>query len=167
LTNIVVGTPDPSNFNPPPYQCTNQNPKKELPKIDFSNNVKHVVETLLPKFEFPNLFEKRVNQEEIIQKQSGLQKRQSQFPPSLNQVFSADYIYNVSNWYYGSVYLKGKLAFDFTKSGLAFSIDNVVSGLPINFQSDFRIYPSFGGFEFLEVSPEGNSYGFLFFAMDL
>jgi len=161
FSNIVVGTPDPSNFSPPTYQCKIQSTTKELKKVDFSNKnmFKHVADTFLPKFELPTLFKKREDAELQVE---NVEKRQSQFPPSLNQVFTADYIYNVSQWYYGAAYIKGRLAFDFTKSGFAFSIDSIASGLPFNIQSDFRVYPSFGGFEFLEVSPEGNSYGFLF-----
>jgi len=59
--------------------------------------------------------------------------------------------------------LSGKLAFDFTTSGLSFSIDTITGNIPINLQMELRLHPSYHGVELLQVGPDGNCYSYVFF----
>jgi len=86
------------------------------------------------------------------------------FPPGLNQAFTASYILNGSQYYPAWAYtFEGKLAFDFTKSGFAFSIEKTTGSIPFDLQTEFRVSPNLNGFDMIQVGGDGKCYVYLFF----
>jgi len=89
---------------------------------------------------------------------------QGPYPPKLNQVFSARWTLNANsnlNPPYTPYTLSGKLSFDFTTSGLAWSLDTITGNIPLGFSFELRVYPSRNGIELLQVG-NGNCYSYIF-----
>jgi len=84
-------------------------------------------------------------------------------PPPLNPIFTADYVFNGSQFYEANgVLVTGRVAMDFTQSGFMWSIDSVSGALPFDLQAEFRISPSRGGFDMIGVNA-ANCYDYMFF----
>jgi len=107
-------------------------------------------------------FKKEENKEEhLMMKRS---KEQSGFPPALNPTFSANYIFNGSQFYQANgVTVTGKIAMDYTQSGFAFTVDSVTGSWPFDVQFEMRVSPSRGGFDIIGVGSNGQCYDYIFF----
>jgi hypothetical protein len=164
IFNIVVGPPDPSNFDIPPGACLQMwnesivdHAKAQSPLELFTAPLKEMYKGL-------KRFHKRSSTP-----QEPFKKRKSQqtteHPPPLNQTFTANWQLIAANpeapftpYTFG-----GKLGFDFTVSGFHISLDTITGNVPINLQTEFRIYPDLNGIEFLQFGPDGSCYSYIFF----
>jgi len=100
---------------------------------------------------------------EMVEKKRKI--NQGPIPPRLNQTFSASWTLNASTDLtppYTPYTLSGKLAFDFTTSGLALSLESTTGNIPIDVQFELRISPSYNGVELLQVGPQGGCYSYVF-----
>jgi hypothetical protein len=181
FSNIIVGTPSVSNFQKPPYACNivpgNGNVKEV---VDFSDPTKfldHFLQKALYKAESAIKALDHIRTQSMASKKAEKEKQedgeiskvvkrteQQNFPPALNPTFSANYVFNGSQFYAANgVIITGKIAFDFTQSGFAFSMDSITGSFPFDLQAELRISPSRGGFDFIGVGPNGQCYDYIFF----
>jgi len=102
------------------------------------------------------------NKEEIIAMKRSTEQS---FPPALNPTFSANYVFNGSQFYKANgVIITGKIAMDFTQSGFVFSVDSITGSWPFDLQFEMRISPSRGGFDIIGVGQSnGQCYDYIFF----
>jgi len=87
------------------------------------------------------------------------------FPPPLNQVFSATYTFNGSQYYQAQGFVvQGRVAMDFQKSGFMFSVDAISGSMPYDVQAEFRIAPSRHGIDFIGIGgAKDQCYDYIFF----
>jgi hypothetical protein len=162
LSNIVVGPPSQSNFNPPGGTCIqiyNDSVTIDYKKDDFS------IANFIPK-PIKDLFTGKAKKEVPVPVKYNPMKRDSlqQKPPYLNQTFSADWIWNVNNPYppYTPVMFAGTLGFDFTQSGFVWTLDSTKGNFPVDLQISFRLYPNRDGVEWLQVGLDGSCWSIVF-----
>jgi len=106
----------------------------------------------------------KIKSTEQVEKKRNI--NQGPVPPRLNQTFSVSWTLDAStdlNPPYTPYTLSGKLAFDFTTSGLTWSIESSSGNIPIDVQFELRLSPSFNGVELLQVGPQGGCYSYVFF----
>jgi len=168
LTNVVVGTPNPSNFQPPSGVCLAIGPWETMPSLDVSQLFNALapakpvspVRREMEKIDQLYLLSKKL--ETHIQSERESLKRkadsvQQDIPPQLNQKFTASWTLNASVSLtppFTAYFLHGTLAFDFTTSGLAFALTKIEGNIPLDLQTEFRLYPSMNGIEWLQVGPD-------------
>jgi len=181
FTDIVVGSPDPSNFLPPAGACIKvYSPPSTSPKtLEFPNALQYLgnifkqnpIFSALSKINpLPSFSEKLQKFSENVQKfpsefMSKKRERQGPIPPRLNQAFTAHWFLNASKDLtppYTPYTLSGNLAFDLTTSGLVWSIESSTGNIPLDIQFEFRLYPSRTGLELLQVGPDGSCYSYIF-----
>jgi len=183
FTDIVIGAPDPSIFIPPPGACIHVYPEPNddvqtihfRDSVDFMKNMflKNPVISALTEFDpAQHLIEKLQRASQYHRKLDSniIQKKrltnQGPIPPKLNQTFSAQWTLVANrdlNPPYTPYTLSGKLAFDFTTSGLSWSIESSTGNIPLDLQMEWRLSPSFNGVDFMQVGPDGNCYNYVFF----
>jgi len=174
FTNIVVGTPSAANFAPPSGPCNfvPYNPEKEVFNYfsDPSKFLDHFLQKSLYKAEtiIKAIDHLRTTPNHIIKKEETIINKRSEqqvFPPQLNPTFSANYVFNGSQFYKANgVIITGKVAMDYTQSGFAISVDSITGSFPFDLQAEIRIFPSRGGFDIIGVGPNGQScYDYIFF----
>jgi hypothetical protein len=174
LTNIVTGPPDPSNFNIPTGACIQiwndstvdhenlgDRPLENL----IPNPVADIVEEVAKKTIFRDFQEPQPEPEP--RKSIFTRKKRSpqqNLAPHLNQTYSANWVLNANspNAPYTPYTLSGTLGFDFTKSGFYITLDAVTGNIPFDLQVGFHIYPDRNGIEFLQLSPDGSCYSYLY-----
>jgi len=172
FSNIVVGTPSPSNFYPPPYQC-NVAPNTVKDDLIAFNDPSKFLDYFLQKalFKAESVIKamdalRTKSQNNLLkpEKEEKKKRLESQsFPPVLNPTFSANYVFNGSQFYKANgVIITGKVAMDYTQSGFAYSIDSINGSLPFDLQAEFRVSPSRGGFDFIGVNGQ-SCYDYIFF----
>jgi hypothetical protein len=175
FSNLVVGTPSSSNFQKPTYAC-NVAPFNAKELVQLNSPIKfldHFLQVVLNKAEttIKAIDELRIRsieseKEKEEEKENPKVKRieEQTFPPALNPTFSANYVFNGSQFYEANgVIITGKVAFDFTQSGFSFSVDSISGSWPFDLQAELRISPSRGGFDFIGVGPNGQCYDYIFF----
>jgi len=176
FSDIVVGTPAASNFAPPDGSCLPLGPdREENPSIDFSKVLSSLrprqprvpVDAKMQKLDRLHLLTKMLDsqiEEEKVNLRRSLQ--QPNFPPQLNQQFSATWMLNASVSLtppFTAYMLKGELAFDLVNFGLAVSLTEITGNIPLDLQFEFRFYPWKNGIEFIQVGPNGKDcYAYLF-----
>jgi hypothetical protein len=167
LTNIVVGAPDPSNFNVPAGQCIQTYNStivnyQNLPPRPFENIITNPVAEIIKDIAKKTVFNKLTPQEKpLIRKKRTVQQNT---PPHLNQTYSANWFLNANtpNAPYTPYTMSGTLGFDFTKSGFYITLDSTSGNIPWDLQIGFHIYPDRNGIEFLQVGPDGSCYSYLY-----
>jgi len=177
FTNIVVGTPNPSNFAVPSGVCIQVGPEsEELPKVEFSKLFQVPRPKTSPfqkdmdKLDTLYSLSKKLDNH-ILRERETVMKRnahaaQQDLPPQLNQAFTASWTLNASVSLtppFTAYMIYGELAFDLTTSGLAFSVSKIEGNIPIDLQFEARMSPTRNGIEFLQVGPDKKScYSYLF-----
>jgi hypothetical protein len=170
LTNIVVGAPDPSNFNVPTGQCieiyneTTIVNYQKLPDRPFENLINNPVAEIIKDIAKKTVFKHLVPEQDerpVIRKKRTVQQNT---PPHLNQTYSANWFLNANtpNAPYTPYTMSGTLGFDFTKSGFYITLDSTTGNIPWDLQIGFHIYPDRNGVEFLQVGPDGSCYSYLY-----
>jgi len=183
FTEIVVGKPNPSNFYPPSCNGNDSTSSRTHPFSElFQNQYRNTTNW------FNDIIDSAVNQAEkalnlvkhrnrgtgsSISSKKKINKQKNEFdekratvqnfPPPLNPTFSATYLFNASQYSTTGLVINGKLAFDFTESGFAYSVDSIQSGTTFDLQTEFRVSPSRTGWDLLQVGPDGNCHDYMFF----
>jgi len=170
FSDIVVGTPDPASFNAPDGVCLHTNPNDPDKQFDVSNFLSLVHPNKAVRSEEIDplyLLSKRLDthlQEKNFRKKNSV--HQPTPPPRLNQQFSGSWTLNASVSLtppFTAYFLAGDLAFDFTTSGLAYSLTSITGNIPLDLQMEWRMYPDRNGIEFLQVGPDKTKcYSYLF-----
>jgi len=184
FTEIVLGAPDPSSFMPPVGACIHVYPPpatsntihfKDIPESisNFFLQNPYIsalrefnpAQYLINKLERVSQFSQKVggDRQNLIQKKR--LTNQGPLPPKLNQTFTASWTLVAKEDLdppYTPYTLSGKLAFDFTTSGLAWSLESTTGNIPINLQFEWRLSPSYNGVDFMQVGPNGNCYNYVF-----
>jgi hypothetical protein len=177
FSDIVVGTPASSNFDPPKGVCLNTGPgdNEDKPQIDLSKVLSWKPQPRVPmdrkmeKLDRLHFLSKTLDSHIELEKASLRKKhslQQPNYPPNLNQQFAGTWTLNASVSLtppFTAYMLKGELAFDFVNFGLAVSLTEITGNIPLDLQFEFRIYPWKNGIEWLQVGPNGKDcYAYIF-----
>jgi len=182
FTKIEVGAPDPSNFAPPSGVCIKvyPTPPSSPKKIHFKDLSTVLADTLkenpivsaITKINPMEYLIEKLQKVTNIQKKQAFQNSEDKWrinqgpvPPRLNQTFSVSWTLNASEDLtppYTPYTLSGQLAFDFTTSGLSWSIESTTGNIPMDVQFELRLFPSMNGVELLQVGPQGECYSYIF-----
>jgi len=182
--NIVVGAPDPAVFQPPKGICLDVYPPsvgvksvhyKEIPKfvdnmisnsplVSLIRSLSSPIDKFMDNLQSVKELGISLSQEKFLKKREVSQS--GPVPPKLNQIFSARWTLNASDDLtppYTPYILAGDLAFDFTLSGLYWSIDTIQGNIPLDVKFNWRLNPTRYGVEFVQVSPDShNCYSYVF-----
>jgi len=176
--DIVVGAQEPSVFMPPDGVCIHVYPPPmttstirydELPTFISTVFEKNPIISSLTQFDPARyLIDKLELVSQNAKKSENIQKKRlanQVYPPQLNQTYSAHWTL-VANRDLDPPYtpytISGKLAFDFTTSGLALSIESTTGNIPIDLQIELRVSPSYNGVDLMQVGPDGSCYNYVF-----